>query len=84
MVMAREWERGTFESLFVTPVRIYELILAKVVPYFVVGMGGMLLCLFAGRLLFDLPMRGSMLLILGESMLYLVIALAHGDRMCAV
>lgn len=78
MVMAREWERGTFESLFVTPVRIYELILAKVVPYFVIGMGGMLLCLLAGRVLFDLPMRGSMLLILGESMLYLVIALALG------
>ena len=70
--------RGTFESLFVTPVRIYELIFAKVVPYFVVATGGMLLCLVAGRVLYDLPMRGSMALILGESMLYLVIALSLG------
>lgn len=35
IVMAREWERGTFESLFVTPVRPLELILAKIIPYFV-------------------------------------------------
>ena len=41
-------------------------------------MGGMLLCLVAGRVLYDLPMRGSMALILGESMLYLVIALSLG------
>ena len=78
MVMAREWERGTFESLFVTPVRILELIFAKVVPYFFIAMAGMLLCLLVGRILYDLPMRGSMVLILGESMLYLVIALSIG------
>lgn len=78
VVMAREWERGTFESLFVTPVRILELILAKVLPYFLVAMVGMILCLIAGWILYDLPMRGSMALILGESMLYLVIALAMG------
>lgn len=47
-------------------------------PYFVVAIGGMLLCLVAGRVLYDLPMRGSMALILGESMLYLVIALSLG------
>ena len=41
-------------------------------------MGGMLLCLVAGRVLYDLPMRGSMALILGESMLYLIIALSLG------
>lgn len=78
MVMAREWERGTFEALFVSPVRIMEIILAKVIPYFTVAMVGMLLCLTAGRLLYDLPMRGSMVLIIGESMLFLVIALGIG------
>ena len=38
VVMAREWERGTFESLFVTPVGILELVLAKLIPYFVTAM----------------------------------------------
>lgn len=47
IVMAREWERGTFESLFVTPVRPLELILAKIIPYFCVAMVGVFLCLFS-------------------------------------
>ena len=41
MVMAREWERGTLEALFVTPVRPEEILLAKIIPYFVVGMLGL-------------------------------------------
>lgn len=84
VVMAREWERGTFESLFVTPVRAAELILAKMIPYFCVAMAGMLLCLLAGRFLYELPMRGSLLLILGTSMLYLVVALGIGLTISAV
>lgn len=78
VVMAREWERGTFESLFVTPMKILELILAKTIPYFVIAMIGMLLCLVVGRELYDLPMRGSLVLIIGESMLYLVVSLGIG------
>lgn len=78
VVMAREWERGTFESLFVTPMKILELILAKTIPYFVIAMLGMLLCLIVGRELYDLPMRGSLVLIIGESMLYLIVALGIG------
>ncbi|MGP1365931.1 MAG: ABC transporter permease [Schwartzia sp. (in: firmicutes)] len=84
VVMAREWERGTFESLFVTPVEAAELILAKMIPYFCVAMAGMLLCLLAGRFLYELPMRGSLLLILGASMLYLVVALGIGLTISAV
>ena len=84
VVMAREWERGTFESLFVTPVRAAELILAKMIPYFCVAMAGMGLCLIAGRFLYELPMRGSLLLILGVSMLYLVVALGIGLTISAV
>lgn len=78
VVMAREWERGTFESLFVTPMKILELVLSKTIPYFVIAMLGMVLCLIVGRVLYDLPMRGSLALILGESMLYLIVALAIG------
>ena len=84
VVMAREWERGTFETLFVTPVRATELILAKMIPYFCVAMAGMGLCLIAGRFLYELPMRGSLLLILGVSMLYLVVALGIGLTISAV
>ena len=75
VVMAREWERGTFESLFVTPVQRLELILAKMIPYFLVAMTGMILCLITGHLLYELPMRGSLILILGTTMLYLVMTL---------
>ncbi len=78
VVMAREWERGTFESLFITPVGIPEIILAKVIPYFAVAMAGMVLCLIAGRLLYDLPLRGSLVLLIFMSMLYLVIMLSLG------
>ena len=84
VVMAREWERGTFESLFVTPVRIYEILIGKVLPYFFVAMLGMFFCLVAGHFLYDLPMRGSMALIFGVSMLYIVVALALGLVISAV
>ena len=40
MVVAREWERGTMEALMVTPLRIRELLAGKLIPYFVLGMGG--------------------------------------------
>ena len=78
MVMAREWERGTIEALFVTPVRAYEILLGKTIPYFALGMVGLVLCLFSARFLFHVPMRGSMLLLIGVSMLYLLVALGIG------
>ena len=43
MVMAREWERGTMEALMVTPVTMREVLIGKLVPYFILGMGGMAL-----------------------------------------
>ena len=52
MVMAREWERGTLESLFVTPVKPLEIVLSKWIPYFFVSMGGFALCMIAARYLF--------------------------------
>src|SRR5271165_6744221 len=78
LVMAREWERGTLEALFVTPVRASEILLGKTIPYFVLGMGGLALCLFASRFLFHVPFRGSVWVLVGVSMLYLLVALAIG------
>jgi ABC-2 type transport system permease protein len=78
LVMAREWERGTLEALFVTPVRSSEILLGKTIPYFVLGIIGFLLCLFAAKFLFDVPFRGSILVLTGASMLYLLVALGIG------
>lgn len=78
LVMAREWERGTLEALFVTPVRAGEVLVSKIVPYFGVGLVGLTLCLLAARFLFEVPIRGSLFLILLASMLYLLVALGIG------
>jgi len=78
MLVAREWERGTLESLFVTPVRPLELVVAKLVPYFVVGAIDLVMCLLAARFLFHVPIRGSLLVLVGASLLYLVVSLSAG------
>ncbi|AMO75387.1 ABC transporter permease [Pseudomonas citronellolis] len=84
LVMAREWERGTLEALFVTPVRSVEILLAKIIPCFLVGLLGLALCLLAARLLFHVPMYGSLLALLVSSMLYLFVALGIGLLISAV
>lgn len=78
LLIAREWERGTLESLFVTPVRPIELVLSKLFPYFVVGAIDLVLCLLAARYLFEVPMRGSLIVIVVVSLLYLVVSLLTG------
>ncbi|WP_298234271.1 ABC transporter permease [uncultured Azohydromonas sp.] len=78
LVMAREWERGTLEALFVSPVRPVEVLLAKIVTYFVVGMVGLALCLVAARGLFGVPLYGSLAVLLAASMLYMVVSLGIG------
>ena len=78
LVVAREWERGTLEALFVTPVRPLEILLAKLIPYFVVGMIGFAMCMVAARFLFHVPMEGSMWLLVLSSVLYMFVALGVG------
>jgi ABC-2 type transport system permease protein len=78
LVMAREWERGTFEALFVTPIRADEILLGKTIPYFALGMIGLALCLLAAKFLFHIPIRGSPWVLAGGSMLYLLVALSIG------
>lgn len=78
LVMAREWERGTLESLFITPVQILEILLAKVCPYFCIALLGLTLCLLASRYLYGVPMHGSLWLIIAASMLYLIVSLSIG------
>jgi ABC-2 type transport system permease protein len=78
MLIAREWERGTLEALFVTPVRPLELVLAKLAPYMAVGIIDLALCLLTARFLFQVPMRGSLLVIVAASILYLAVSLLLG------
>lgn len=78
MVVAREWERGTFEALFVTPVRSGEILLGKTIPYFGLGVLGLLLCVASGKFLFRVPIVGSLAVLLGASMLYVMVALGVG------
>ncbi|MCJ2181439.1 ABC transporter permease [Novosphingobium sp. 1949] len=78
LLVAREWERGTLESLFVTPVRPLEIVLAKLVPYVLVGLIDLAMCLVAARLLFDVPIRGSLFAVLLSSTMYLIVSLLLG------
>jgi len=78
LVVAREWERGTMESLLATPVEVTEILLGKLIPYFLLGMGGLLLSVAMTVWLFDVPLRGSFLVLLGVSSLFLLAALGMG------
>jgi ABC-2 type transport system permease protein len=78
MVMAREWERGTLESLFVTPVRSDEILLGKTIPYFLLGLIGLGLCIVSAKYLFHVPLRGTLPVLLTASMLYVLVALGIG------
>ena len=78
LVMAREWERGTMEALMVTPVTMREVLLGKLLPYFVLGTGGMALSVAMGVWLFDVPLRGSLVLLFAASSLFLLAALGMG------
>ena len=78
MVVAREWERGTMEALLVTPVRIGEILLGKLIPYFLMGMGGMALSTAMAVWVFDVPLRGSFLVLTVISALYMLTSLGMG------
>ena len=78
MVVAREWERGTMEALMVTPIRIGEMVVGKLVPYFLLGMGGMFLSVAMALWQFDVPLRGSFWALTAASALFMMVALGMG------
>jgi ABC-2 type transport system permease protein len=78
LVVAREWERGTMEALMATPVAISELIIGKLLPYFILGMLAMLGSVAISVTLFDLPFRGSLPALLLSSGAFLLAALGQG------
>lgn len=78
MVIAREWERGTMEALMVTPIAMGEILLGKLLPYFVLGAGGMALSVFMAVWVFHVPLRGAMWLLFLAGSLFLLVALGMG------
>ena len=78
LMIAREWERGTMESLMTTPVTIGEILISKLIPYFILGMLAMCICTGVGHYLFDVPFRGSFLALSAISCIFLLVALGTG------
>lgn len=78
MTVVRERERGTIESLIVSPVRPRELMLGKLLPYILIAFADVLLVMLAGSLLFRVPLTGSPVLVLVCSAIFLVAALGIG------
>jgi len=76
--VAREKELGTLEQLNVTPLTRGQFIAAKLLPLWVLGLVDLGLGLVAGKLVFDVPMRGSLLLLFLAAAIYLLVALAIG------
>jgi ABC-2 type transport system permease protein len=81
--LSREKEQGTLEVLLVSPLRPWQIIVGKVLPYLGLGFAITCLVLLAARLVFDVPMRGSVMLLLGESVLYTIVSLALGVLVAA-
>ena len=78
MAIARERERGTLEALIVSPVRRIELVLGKILPYTVIGYVQMSLVLLIGRVVFDVPLVGSLPLLYALSFMFIASHLAVG------
>ena len=78
LTVAREYERGSMEQLFATPVGRVEVILGKLGPYFVLGLVQVLLIVTLGVILFDVPMRGSIPLLFFVSSVFLLAMLMQG------
>lgn len=78
LVVAREWERGTLEALMATPVSMGEFLATKIIPYFVLGLGSMTLCVVVAVFLFGVPFRGSILALYAVGAAFLMPALGQG------
>jgi ABC-2 type transport system permease protein len=78
LVVSREWERGTMEALLSTSVTSSELIIGKIIPYFILGLLSMALCVFIAVFFYGLPLKGSLAMIFFVSAIFLFSALGLG------
>ena len=78
LVIAREWERGTLEALYATPLTRGQILIGKTLPYFVLAMISMAVCVATALLLFKVPLRGSLFALALISAVFLFPALGQG------
>lgn len=78
VTVAREWETGTMEQLISTPIRVPELVLGKIAPYFTIGLVDVAIAVAMGRWMFDVPLRGSTALLFLTASIFLTGALFLG------
>jgi ABC-2 type transport system permease protein len=78
LAIVKERERGTIEQLIVTPIRSWELVVAKIIPYIIVSFANTILIMAVGTFLFGVPLRGSLLLLFALVGLYLLPTLGLG------
>lgn len=78
LVIAREWERGTMEAILTTRVRKIDIVLAKYISYFLLGMASMCFCVFMCVTVFEIPFRGSFSVLFLFSGLFLLTTMGQG------
>lgn len=78
LVVAREWERGTMEAMMATPVTATEILVGKLVPYFILGLASMTVCFLVAEFLFAVPFRGSLFALYALSSVFLLPSLGMG------
>jgi len=76
--LTREKETGTLEALLVSPLRPWQIIVGKVAPYLVVGFASVVGVIFEARLVFHVPLRGSLSLLLIEGIVFILVSLSLG------
>lgn len=78
LTIATEWERGSMEQLFASPVGRLEILLGKLLPYLVIGALQFLLVLSVGTWVFDVPIRGDVWVLFAAGLFFLVAMLGQG------
>lgn len=78
LVVSREWERGTMEAMMATPLSVFELLLGKLIPYYLLGMAALGVTTTIAVWLFGVPFRGSVLVLAGVSTVFLLTTLGQG------
>lgn len=78
LTIAKEWDRGTMEQLISTPIKTPELIIGKLIPYFIIGFIDTVVSVFMCTMIFDVPLRGSLFLLFALSCIFLFGGLCWG------
>jgi ABC-2 type transport system permease protein len=78
MAITKEREMGTLEQLIVSPIKSWELIIGKTIPFVIIGLCDVTLIIIAGKLIFDLPIRGSLLFLFSVCFIFILTTLSLG------